>query len=699
MHKPFLSLRWTAALIGLLVLLGVSTQSLAATYYVRTDGGTNVQCNGTKDAPYSGSGTHQACAWSNLMEALPPRSSNQPNPAMIKGGDTLVIDAGSYMIGWSAGAVSEWGDNVCDSSYAYACVPQPVPSGTATNPTRIVGAGWDSGCVAPPELWGTESAPQILDMDSSSNVVIACLNLTDHSNCIVGYQPNKSYACVTKSTGTGTKDPGLGTWADKAIHAQDSSNVTLQDLNIHGFGDYGVQAGRISNWTVTRVTIAGNGNSGWNGDLGGNNQNSTNSGALTFTDFTVAWNGCAENYPTLGAYINCWGQNEGGYGDGLGEAWTGGNWVFVRPNFHHNTSDGLDLLYANGTGSISVDQGYFGLNAGNDLKTSGPATITNSVFDGYCTIFTDLGYPAGADSCRAGGGELTDVTGPNQTVTFAYNTVTGEGDCLLSGDQTNQSSSDVYVVSNNIFRGQEKFNGSELTCLTYYGDTPAATIKYAGNIAWNVRSNACPSGSICKDPQLTDETLATFNPTPLPSSPAIDNASTSYLTNHDQIGTPRPIGGGYDIGAIEYRGQPYLGSGSGDSPVPPSGGGGTQSAHDDPVPLPTASANPEPAGNKIAPSKALRGRILENLDRERYYRAGSFGWSAGFIPLFERPARGDNESDVPQMEEAVASVVPEAVAARPASRTSHAQAAGSSYIWIIYDWLRGVYDQSKVLFQ
>jgi hypothetical protein len=60
------------ALCWALSAAAVAVPTRATTYYVRTDGGTNVQCTGTANAAYSGSGTGKACAWNNLMEALPP---------------------------------------------------------------------------------------------------------------------------------------------------------------------------------------------------------------------------------------------------------------------------------------------------------------------------------------------------------------------------------------------------------------------------------------------------------------------------------------------------------------------------------------------------------------------------------------------------------------------------------------------------
>ncbi|MFC5595527.1 hypothetical protein, partial [Lysobacter niastensis] len=69
----------------------------ATNFYVRTDGGDATQCNGKADAPYSGSGTGQNCAWKHPYFALP--NSGTPR---IAGGDTLYIGSGEYMIGYGA---------------------------------------------------------------------------------------------------------------------------------------------------------------------------------------------------------------------------------------------------------------------------------------------------------------------------------------------------------------------------------------------------------------------------------------------------------------------------------------------------------------------------------------------------------------------------------------------------------------------
>lgn len=47
------------------------------TCYVRTDGGSTIQCSGRVDAPYPGGGTNQPCAWDHPFRALPPMAAPQ----------------------------------------------------------------------------------------------------------------------------------------------------------------------------------------------------------------------------------------------------------------------------------------------------------------------------------------------------------------------------------------------------------------------------------------------------------------------------------------------------------------------------------------------------------------------------------------------------------------------------------------------
>ncbi|OQY24060.1 MAG: hypothetical protein B6I34_04010, partial [Anaerolineaceae bacterium 4572_32.1] len=346
----------------LLALPGSANTQSPITWYVRPDGGSPAQCTGQTNAPYPDSGTAQDCAWDHPFRALPPDGT-----ARIDGGDTLIIAEGSYKMGYDAP-----GDDNCESDYAWDCHMPPIPSGPdPAHPTRILGQGWDSGCANPPQLWGSERPWYILNLSNSSNVEIACLEITDHSSCVKDH--TGGLACRRD-------EAPYGDWAADGIYAQDSANVTLRDLNIHGLAVAGIRAGRLADWTVEDVRIAGNGWVGWEGDIDGSD---SNTGTLTFRHWTVEWNGCGETYPG-GEPAGCWDENVGGYGDGVGTGATGGDWIIEDSAFLHNTSDGLDLLYHSEGGRISLNRVRAEGNAGNQVKITGQAAITNSVLVGNC---------------------------------------------------------------------------------------------------------------------------------------------------------------------------------------------------------------------------------------------------------------------------------------------------------------------------
>ncbi len=680
---------------------------MATTWYVRSDGGTSTQCAGTTNAAYSGSGSNQACAFNHPFWALAPgaKASNYTPATVMKPGDTLVIGSGSYMIGYGAPGSNT---TMCYQPATWGCTIASIPSGIdAAHPTVITGAD----CSAPPELWGSQRVSSIFDLEQVHDITIKCLELTDHSMCIESYQPTSNTGGVAACNRSSYP---YGTWAANGIYAADAVNLTLQNLNIHGFADYGINSGRLSgNTLLDGVTLRANGWGGWSGDLGGNNHNSSNSGTITVKNSTVAWNGCAEAYPTT-TIVGCWGQNEGGYGDGFSEAWTGGNWVFSNVSFIANTQDGLDMLYANGTGSVTMDRIYAWENAGNGIKTSGPATLTNSVVNGYCDNWKGFPISGGASSgvsgtmCRAQGTAVVmEFNGANQTVTLAYNTITGDGDTLFIGGGSDAgytpTSSNVTSFYNNILLGQVSViprNGGALTSLAWFADSAYAGVtNYGSNIIWNVRGNFCPSGNICKDPQLANETLAGFDANLLTSSPAIGNGNRSlYNVAWDSNGMPRSASGPIDIGAIAYRGRPFVGSGSGDSPLPPNGS--TQPAADAPVPSPQGSSPTQPVdSNQGSRPGALQNRVRDALIGERHYYLAPGSTDGAGRQQVERPLQAQR---IP-VEAAAFRPAPVTNTVTPAGAKSEATAiqpapASRSYLLIVFNWFADAYHKSRQMF-
>ena len=86
-------------LIGLILFLLFTTSSYAATYYIRPGGGDRTQCTGLTDADYPGSGTNQACAWSQFRYSFTTGEYNNFAWA-ISGGDTIIVRGGPYRIGY-----------------------------------------------------------------------------------------------------------------------------------------------------------------------------------------------------------------------------------------------------------------------------------------------------------------------------------------------------------------------------------------------------------------------------------------------------------------------------------------------------------------------------------------------------------------------------------------------------------------------
>jgi len=512
------------------------------TFHIRPDGGDTAQCTGQADQPYTGEGAGLDCAWDHPFRALPPGG-----PSRIQGGDTLIIHSGDYAMG--TGAINELNPDLCSSDYPWDCVMPPIPAGPdADHPTRVLGEGWDQGCAQPPELWGLERASHILDLSGSQHVLLACLDITDHAACAEDH-PDPAYRCERN-------DFPYGDWAVSGLYAQDASHITLQDITIHGMGVHGIMAGRLSDWQIENLALVGNGWVGWEGDIEGDD---SNSGTLSFSHWTVAWNGCVESYPP-GEMMGCWAQPAGGYGDGVGTGETGGHWLIKDSAFMYNTSDGLDLLYGNEDINIEIYRSWFEGNAGNQLKTSGPLILENSVLIGNCNFFEgkDFSTSGVVDHCRATGVALSVVINDQQQARIINNTFTGEGDCLIVPECEaghNCAQPGTIFLRNNLFQGQtDAIQPDELVCLVYEETFQSDPFDMDYSLIAGVKDNACPGpNDLCLDDLgLVSNDLDDFDPQLTGDSPAVDTGLLDVCPSEDYWGNPRPQGEGCDIGAHEW---------------------------------------------------------------------------------------------------------------------------------------------------
>jgi hypothetical protein len=517
-------------------------------YYVRPDGGSAEQCTGLVDAPYPGNGTGQPCAWNHPFQALPPGGIPR-----LAGGDTLLIAAGEYPMGYGApGAES------CDAIGSFDCLMSPVPSGpTPDRPTRILGAGWDAGCPTPPQLWGTGRPWFIVNLTDTSNVEVACLEITDHSSCVEDH--TGGLACERDV-------PPYGDWASYGLYAEDSARVHLWNLDIHGLAAGGVHAGRLTDWTVENVRIAGNGLVGWDGDLWDDNGDS-DTGTMLFRHWVVEWNGCGETYPGREPE-GCWGQEAGGYGDGVGTGETGGDWIIEDSAFLHNTSDGLDLLYHTLGGSVTLTRVHAEGNAGNQIKVAGQTTITNSLLVGNCAFFENQPFTYWVDHCRALGNTLEMAYTGGEQMSVTNSTFYGQGDGLVGAGPREGfacQGPESLRARNNIFLGDaDYFDPSDITFLFYQEGCADLKLDSDYNIAFNVKNIDCGqngeytrSGShdLCQDPHLTGPLSGlAYGMTLLPGSPGIDTGDNADCPSDDLLGHPRPADNDRDGQAVCNRG-------------------------------------------------------------------------------------------------------------------------------------------------
>lgn len=505
------------------------------TFYIRPDGGSAEQCTGQVDAPYPGQGAGEDCAWNHPFQALPPHQIPR-----IRGGDTLIVASGSYRLGIGAP-----GSEACDEDSPWDCFLSPIPSGPSENqPTRILGQGWEQGCAQPPELWGSERPFWMIDLTGAQNVQLACFEITDHSDCVEDH--SGGYACERD-------EPPYGDWASVGLYAQDSSNVYLADLNIHGLASTGIWAGRLQDWTVERVRLAGNGWVGWDGDIDGDD---ANHGELVFREWEVVWNGCAESYPE-GEPVGCWAQTAGGYGDGVGTGDTGGHWVIEDSFIAFNTSDGLDLLYARESdSSISVVRSTFIGNAGNQIKTNGPVYLENVLAVGNCGFFDGQAFTYNVDACRAGGNTLSFTLRPGQSGMIWHATIAGQGDCLMEieceGDCNGEERLRIY---NSIFQGgPEYMDPSDTTCMYWSDGFPVEVLEIADSLVNRVKAfDGCPGERVVcgLDPGWVNSDLSQFDGHLKANSPAVDAGRSDGGLDEDLEGRPRQ--GLPDLGAYELE--------------------------------------------------------------------------------------------------------------------------------------------------
>lgn len=482
-----------------------ATTTYATEYFVDLSGGDLTECNGLT-----------ADAWDEVDDdvvddcaLIHPWLVHGPSGGTdigFSGGDIMTIDSDdSFEMGYDAG----YNVGTCSQGESYKCYMEALPSGSEGSPTIIRGDTWDSGCASPPELWGSSAADYMIYVNGTDWFELRCLELTDHDSCVENWTSCGNDRCSRDWSGGGL------TYAENGIKGAGSDNVVLENLNIHGL-TRGLQFGNVSNVTTTNVTIRGNAIAGWDFHEG---STPSASGDMVFDNVTVTYNGCHEDYPIVsGLEIeNCFGQDipNCGYGDGLGTDDTAGDWVITDSNFSHNTSDGLDLLYLTGTGSLSIKRSWFEGNAGAGVKVSSDAVLEDNVIIGNCTYHETQGLVQAtwgdAQTCRADSALGLVFSKAGQTMDIISNTIIGENDIVIVSNERGAytcDGSEVITMKNNIIIGSDDMqNGGEDNdqSAMYYDDCAGGdpTMDYGSNnsnITYHTKNSPCTdAGFICPD--------------------------------------------------------------------------------------------------------------------------------------------------------------------------------------------------------
>jgi hypothetical protein len=296
-------------------LLGPGT-----TWYIRPDGGTrysanatNGQCNGMYDASYSGDGgTNENCAFNDFRYMWDDQSYDS-DAWVMKGGDTVIIEgcvananqtspsAPDCRIGWDAATGQGGGYTWCFGTGGYACENPPIPSGTTTQPTRILGQNYancsngnSTNRAALTQIFGGYGVWEVLNLSGAVNVQVECLEITEHNEAVGGIpgtciwfgSPANPIGCNTGSPVSDFDDDGIKT-------DNTTSNVLLQDLYIHGHTASGIVGPIGGLITMSRVFIGFNGFAGWNFDDGNDTPDGANS-SINASYVTMEGNGCNE---------------------------------------------------------------------------------------------------------------------------------------------------------------------------------------------------------------------------------------------------------------------------------------------------------------------------------------------------------------------------------------------------------------------
>lgn len=558
-----------------LIFLFISSPAWATTWYVRDGGGTATQCTGQTNAVYV-SGTGQPCAFNHPAWVIGVSGYNgTPSTQLLQGGDTLYIDGDSDVTpGSQAQYIAGYGmpnsTTPCNTAGKYNCYMTNLPAGSNGAPTSVIGTGTHK-----PQLYSTLNSYHVLQA-SNNYITLQWIEITDHYNCAFNDPTNPCPELDGDPQFDGLNIAG--------------NNLILTDVYVHGLSRYGIYGGALGNSIFTRLWVIGNGQGGF---MVGQDGNEVVTGTLTFNQPIVEWNGCAEAYPLTNTgidnplnYSNCFGQSNGGYGDGLAFGATGGeaagNWTLIGPgSLSFNTQDGWDILHGiSGTGTDQADKLRFEGNGGQQLKITGAIdNITNNIIIGDCGWWygaaqSEPSSMGPGDACRAGNTTIRFTVGTGVNVNFINNTIMNTGITFEYYDDGNGCDGTTVITSkNNIIGGGPQWNDN--SGFISGGGNRTSTNTYADGLQ---SANAFPLTGVTVWPTVgAVYSFGGHNFTVLwaPSSGSSGTIQTSDPTSASGNGTLTKVSGTGDSTLTFTGAFDNSSNGAGTCGIPGNGSGGT----------------------------------------------------------------------------------------------------------------------------
>jgi hypothetical protein len=186
-------------------------------YYAGAGGGDRSQCTGLVDANYPGSGTGQACRFSNFMYCATDESSSSVYTGAVQGGDICQIkkDAAPQRGGTKADGTA-WITN--DGNFI------SPPSGTTAHHTIYRGENWASCSPSNRSPIWAYHVGWLFDLRGVQNFELQCIDDGTYQDCNPGLNADVSFDCPA----------GGGTEYGMMVN-NFTASVRINDDCFHGF--------------------------------------------------------------------------------------------------------------------------------------------------------------------------------------------------------------------------------------------------------------------------------------------------------------------------------------------------------------------------------------------------------------------------------------------------------------------------------